>query len=78
MKLAFMISMALILPIFAAYFVVEATQTIPLQIELNEELSLNDSINSRITHHTQDIELGYQKNCRSGIVNIHRAIQCNV
>ena len=78
MKLAFLISMALILPIFLAYFLIEATQKLPLQIELNEELSLNEEVKKNLTHPTQDIELGYQKNCRSGIVNIHRSIQCNV
>ena len=78
MKTAFIISMALIMPIFSAYFIVEAIQRVPLQIELNEELSLNEEVKKNLTHPTQDIELGYQKNCRSGIVNIHRSIQCNV
>ena len=78
MKLAFMISMALILPIFSAYFIVNADQKLPLQITLNEELSLNEGVKKKLTHHTQDMELGHQKNCRSGIINLQRSVQCNV
>jgi len=77
MKLAFMISMALILPIFGAYFLVNASppQTEP-NIQLNENVVLTDSIKTHITHHTQDIEL--QKSCRSGIINMFREVKCNV
>ena len=79
MKLAFMISIALILPIFTAYFVVNA---LPLhtdkKIELSENVGVQDDLKTHITHHTQDMELGHQKNCRSGIINLQRSVQCNV
>lgn len=58
MKLAFLISMALILPIFSAYFIVNAS---PLQtdknIELSENVGVTDDLKTHITHHTQSIEL---------------------
>ena len=79
MKLAFMISIALILPIFTAYFVVNA---LPLHsdkiIELNESVGVTDNIKTHITHHTQDYELDTQMRCRSGVINIAGKVLCNV
>ena len=79
MKLAFMISMALVLPIFTAYFLVN---TSPLQIdkkiELNENVGVTDNIKTHITHHTQDYELDTQMRCRSGVINIAGKVLCNV
>ena len=79
MKLAFMISMALVLPIFTAYFLVN---TSPLQIdkkiELSESVGVKDDLKTHITHHTQDIELDTQKRCRSGVINIAGKVLCNV
>ena len=79
MKLAFMISIALILPIFTAYFLVNAS---PLQtgknLELSENVGVTDELKTHITHHTQDMELGMQKRCRSGIINLFGEVKCNV
>ena len=79
MKTAFMISIALILPIFTAYFLVNS---LPLQtdktIELSESVGVTDELKTHITHHTQDIELGTQMRCRSGIINIAGKVLCNV
>ena len=79
MKTAFMISIALILPIFTAYFLVNASppQT-GKNLELSENVGVTDELKTHITHHTQDMELGHQKNCRSGIINLQRSVQCNV
>ena len=79
MKTAFIISIAIILPIFTAYFLVN---TSPLQIdkkiELNENVGVTDNIKTHITHHTQDYELDTQMRCRSGIINIAGKVLCNV
>jgi len=58
MKLAFLISMSLVIPIFGAYFIVNA---LPLQlppfIELSESVGVTDDLKTHITHHTQSIEI---------------------
>ena len=77
MKLAFMISITLILPIFTAYFITSPLQT-DKTIELSESVGVTDELKTHITHHTQDIELGTQMRCRSGIINIAGKVLCNV
>ena len=77
MKLAFMISIVLILPIFAAYFITSPPQ-IDKNIGFNESVGVIDDLKTHITHHTQDIELGTQMRCRSGVINIAGKVLCNV
>ena len=77
MKLAFMISIALILPIFAAYFITSPLQT-DKNIEFNENVGVTDDLKTHITHHTQDYELDTQMRCRSGVINIAGKVVCNV
>ena len=78
MKLAFLISMALILPIFSAYFIINAS---PLQngkmIELSENVGVNDELKTHITHHTQSIELK-RYYCNSVAEGFNKDMKCNV
>lgn len=77
MKLAFLISMALILPIFSAYFIVNAIPPqISPNIELSENVGITDDLKTHITHHTQSIELkGYY--CFSVAEGFMKDQRCN-